>query len=319
MALRMRRLGTLCLLIALWGCSEDLYGFDARAPGTSEHFFNTRVLGFRRSYLIHIPSGWDRAKSLPLVVALHGGFSTARKMELETGLSDLADKEGFFVLYPNGVTLFGWLQHWNAEHCCGIAMRRDIDDVGFVSQAIDEVKSHLNVDPACIYMVGYSNGGMLAYLFPAKRPETLAAVAVIASTIGSRSSPSAPEMKVSPPPSPVPLIAFHGRADDTVPYAGGRAGKQGHLYVSVNDSMAFWVKANQGSQLPVREWMMEGKVTKDTWNLGNRHNEVVLYSLEGWKHSLPTRHFTGALPETEPLKSFDAMGILWEFFKTHHK
>jgi polyhydroxybutyrate depolymerase len=292
---------------------------DAPSPGTYEHVLKTRVLGFRRSYLIHIPAGYDGNKALPLVVALHGGFGTARKMEEETGLSELADKEGFFVLYPNGMTLFGRLQHWNAGHCCGIAMRRDVDDVGFVSQAIDQICSRLKVDTARIYMVGYSNGGMLAYLFAAERSEVLAAFAVIAASIGSRSSPSAPERVIPPPRSPVPLIAFHGLEDDLVPYAGGRRGNQGHLYVSVNESMAFWVKANCGSPAPVRERKIEGNIMKDTWSAREGRKEVVLYSLEGWNHPLPSRRHTHALPEAHSLRDFDATETLWAFFKSHHR
>jgi len=38
-----------------------------------------------------------------------------------TGWSDLADREGFVVLYPEGIGLLGYLQHWNAGHCCGRA------------------------------------------------------------------------------------------------------------------------------------------------------------------------------------------------------
>ncbi|MEW6666656.1 MAG: alpha/beta fold hydrolase [Thermodesulfobacteriota bacterium] len=319
MVLKIRRLGTLCLLLVLWGCSESLPGFDAPSPGTYEHILNTRLLGFRRSYLIHIPAGYDGRKALPLVVALHGGFGTARKMEEESGLSALADREGFMVLYPNGMTLFGRLQHWNAGHCCGIAMHRDVDDVGFLSRCIDQVRSRLPVDTSRIYMVGYSNGGMLAYLFAAKRPETLAAFAVIAASIGSRPSPSEPEKMVPPPAAAVPLIAFHGREDDLVPYAGGTRTKEGYLYVSVNRSTAFWVKANHGTRTPARERMMNGKVAKDVWNSGDARREVILYSLEGWNHHLPTRRFTHSLPEADPLRDFDAAEIICAFFKAHHR
>jgi len=119
-------------------------------------------------------------------------------MEEETGLSDLADREGFLVVYPNGITLFGWFQHWNAGHCCGRAMKDQVDDVGFISTVIEEVRRDFRVDPSRIYMVGYSNGGMLAYLFAAQEPETLAAVAVIGATIGSSPSPSQPEVRIPP-------------------------------------------------------------------------------------------------------------------------
>ena len=160
------------------GCVTSFPGYETIKPGTYQHKLNVRVTGSRRSYLLHIPRGYDPARPTPLVVVLHGAFDTAKEVERQTGLSDLADREGFFALYPNGITLFGWLQHWNARHCCGKAMKDGIEDLGFVAGVIEQAQVHLNVDPKRIYMVGYSNGGMLVYLFASEKPETLSAVAI---------------------------------------------------------------------------------------------------------------------------------------------
>ena len=307
-------------VLLLLGChSRSPAGIESYGPGTHKRKLDLRVLGFRRSYLLHVPKHYERTEARPLVVALHGAFSTAEKMEEETGLSELADREGFFVLYPNGITFFGWLQHWNAWHCCGRAMKDRVDDLGFVAMVIDEVREHFRKDSSRIYMVGYSNGGMLAYLFAAQRPETLAAAAVIAATIGSRPSPSEPEVRIPPARAPVPLLVIHGREDDRVPYEGGSLEKNGHVYVSVKESIDFWLRANRVSPVPQREERMGGKVIKETWKAGNGDQEVILYTLEGWKHTIPTRYFTEKLPGNDPLKDFDATEIIWDFFKGHHR
>jgi polyhydroxybutyrate depolymerase len=306
-------------VISLCGCFKNPARVEDYEPGTHKRKLDLRVLGFNRSYLIHIPRNYSRAKAQPLVVALHGAFSTAEEMEEETGFSQLADKEGFLVVYPNGITLFGWFQHWNAVHCCGRAMKDGVDDVGFVSTVIEEVRRDFLVDPSRIYMVGYSNGGMLAYLFAAQRPETVAAVAVIAATIGSSPSPSEPEMRIPPARAPMPVMAFHGREDDSIPYEGGSRSKNGHSYVSVNESMEFWLAANHISTAPQREVMMAGRVIKNTWGVPESDQEVILYSLEGWKHTIPTMYFTKKLPESDPLVDFNATEIIWDFFRRHHK
>ncbi len=306
-------------LLMLWGCSENFPGFDSRRAGTYEHRLKIRVYGFSRSYLLHIPKGYDHAAAIPLVVALHGGFGTARQMEEESGLSELADREGFLALYPNGITLFGRLQHWNAGHCCGQAMKDGVDDVGFVSLAIDQTCQRLNVDRSRIYLVGYSNGGMLAHLFAAQRPETIAAVAALAATIGSQPSPSEAEARIPPAKAPVPIIAFHGREDDVVPYEGGRFREWRHLYAPVKESMAFWIRANQCALVPQREETMSGRVLKETWTGNHKRGKVVLYTLEGWKHRLPTRHHTRKLPESDSLVGFHASEHIWEFFKGHRR
>ena len=307
------------LVLALCGCSKSPARVEDYEPGTHKRMLDLRVLGFNRSYLIHVPKNYSRAEARPLVVALHGAFSTADEMEEETGFSELADREGFLIVYPNGITFFGWFQHWNAEHCCGRAMKDGVDDVGFISMVIDEVRRDFSVDPSRIYMVGYSNGGMLAYLFAAEKPEILAAVAVIAATIGSSPSPSEPEVRIPPARAPVPVIAFHGLEDDSVPYEGGSHRKNGHSYVSVKESMEFWLKADQISMAPKREAMVGGGVIRDTWGAPGSDQEVILYTLEGWKHTIPTTYFTKKLPANDPLKDFDATKIIWDFFKRHHK
>ena len=302
-------------------CGTSFPGYETIKPGTYKHKLNIRVSGFRRSYLLHIPNGYDPAKPTPLVVVLHGAFDTAKKMETQTGLSDLADREVFIALYPNGITFFGWLQHWNAWHCCGKAMKDGVDDLGFVADVIMQTQAHLNVDPKRIYMVGYSNGGMLAYLFASERPEILSAVAVIASTIGSRPSPSEPEKRIPQPKAPVPIIIFHGREDKTIPYEGGVnfAHKEGPYYTSVAESVRFWANNNMCSNPPKKERLLEGKVLKQAWKECEGDAEIILYTIEDWNHDLPTRHFTNKLPASNSLKGFHATDVIWDFFKRHQK
>jgi polyhydroxybutyrate depolymerase len=308
------------VLLLLWGCSENFPGFDNPRPGTYEHTLNLRVYGFRRSYLLHVPKGYDPSAAAPLIVALHGGLRTARQMEEESGFSELADREGCLVLYPNGVTFFGWLQHWNAGHCCGQAMKDGVDDVDFLTRVIAQTCLRLNVDRSRIYLAGYSNGGMLAHLFAAQKPELLAAVATIAATIGSRPSSSEAEVHIAPPKGPVPVISFHGREDDVVPYEGGiSSGGWSHVYVPVKESLAFWMKANRVAPLPQKEEMRGGKVLKETWSGTHKRTEIVSYTLEGWKHGLPTKQNTRKLPESDPLADFHATEHIWEFFKGHRR
>jgi polyhydroxybutyrate depolymerase len=320
MGSRVIKILLVAVLPLLCGCSENFPGFDSLSPGTYEHKLALRVYGSRRSYLLHIPKGYEQAPPAPLVVALHGGLRTAWQMKEESGFSELADREGCIVLYPDGPSLFGWLAHWNAGHCCGQAMKDGIDDVGFLSLIIEQTCQRMKVDRSRIYLVGYSNGGMLAYLFAAQRPETLAAVATIAATIGSRPSSSESEVRIPPPKSSVPILAFHGREDDVVPYdAGGFGGGWGHVYVPVRESMAFWIKANQTAPHPQREKLLAGRVLRERWSGNHNRGEIVLYTLEGWKHHLPTKRHTQNLAEGDPLKDFHAAEHIWEFFKGHRR
>jgi len=128
----------ICILLTL-SIANCMAALPKEGPAVSKTYKNKvdmRVRGSRRSYLIHVPPAHNSQQPLPLVVVIHGAFETAKDMEKRTGFSDLADQEGFVAVYPNGFGLFGLLQHWNAGHCCGKAAADDIDDVGFLKQAI---------------------------------------------------------------------------------------------------------------------------------------------------------------------------------------
>jgi hypothetical protein len=90
-----------------------------------------------------------------MVVVIHGVFDTVKGMEKFSGFSHLANQENFVVLYPEGIGIFGYLQHWNAGHCCGKAANDKIDDVGYLADAIKNVCNRLSIDRNRIYMVGF--------------------------------------------------------------------------------------------------------------------------------------------------------------------
>ena len=109
----------LCLLVV--GCTPGLPQSTVVGPRTFKNTVDIEINGFRRTYLVHVPTGYTPDIPLPLVVVIHGAFDTAQGMERVSGFSLLADREGFIVLYPNGMGILGFLQHWNAGHCCGKA------------------------------------------------------------------------------------------------------------------------------------------------------------------------------------------------------
>ncbi len=79
---------------------------------------------------------------MPLVLLLHGGGGTGEGMEKLTlgGFNRLADREGFVVVYPDGIE-----KHWNDGRGLEAyrAHRENIDDVGFVSALIDHLKGEM--------------------------------------------------------------------------------------------------------------------------------------------------------------------------------
>ena len=318
-----RAAGAMLLVLSVFfgGCTAALPRGQAIGPGTYKGSVNIRLNGFRRTYRVHVPSAYDPRKQFPLVVVVHGAFDTAAGIEKISGFSHLADREDFIALYPNGFGLFGFLQHWNAGHCCGKAAADQLDDVGFIARTIEDASRRLTVDRQRIYMVGFSNGGMMTYRFAAERGELLAAAAPLAASIAGRPSAEAPEWRIPKPAAPVSIVCLHGLADDDVPYAGGLSLHRGgtRSYASVDNSIGFWVQNNGCDAAPVTRPLYQGSISLTSWSHCRAGTEIALYRIKGWGHVWPGKYFTKELAAGNPLKDFDAAELIWQFFKRHRR
>jgi polyhydroxybutyrate depolymerase len=306
----------LCLLLC---CAVLNHNTTRLKSGTFRDDLNLLTGKYQRHFILHIPEGYNVSRPCPLVVVLHGAFSTAREMEKWSGWIRLADREGFIVIYPEGIGILGYLQHWNAGHCCGKAVEDDWNDVAFIEEAIDGMCRQYAVDKRRIYMVGFSNGGMMAYRFAAERSTKLAAVASVSGAIGSRASLDQPEWRLPIPERPVPVLIMHGASDDVIPFDGGKPVNRASTreYRPVSDAVGFWNTANHCVAVPVRKDAFGGMVTEESWTDADGRNEVRVFRIINWGHWWPGGFFTGALPENHPLKDFDTAQIIWQFFQRY--
>ena len=147
------------------------------------------------------------ARTAPLVVMFHGGLGSARQAESAYGWNALADREGFVVLYPDGVDAA-----WNVGgDCCGLAPAEGVNDVAFVAAAITDLRTRVSLDPGRTYAAGMSAGGMMAYRM-ACDTTLFAAIGPVAAT----------QLGDCPNPAPTSVIHVHGTADPTVPFDGSK-------------------------------------------------------------------------------------------------
>ena len=303
------------VLLLLTGCMSSLPRSLDPPSGTYSVATGITYRYSHRNFLLHVPSNHNANTPLPLVVVLHGAFSTGQQTEYETGFSALADKEQFLVAYPEGIGIFGLLQHWNAGHCCGRAADDQIDDIGYLAEVITTVRRNLAVDPARIYMAGMSNGAMLAYRFAAERSNELAAVAVVSGAIGSTVNDDPLPWRMPKPKQTLPIIGFHGLADDNVPANGGISPlKQGNRsYLPIAEAIDFWRIADS-CETSTTTLSSSGSVKHLAWHDCRNGTSVDYFLLAGWGHQWPAPWFTDRLAMENPLRGFDATKQIWEFF-----
>ena len=304
------------VLIASQGCVSTLPRQGLPRPGTYVMDAQMTTAGFPRKSRVHIPHGYTAEHAYPLLVVLHGAFSKASEIEQITGFSDLADREGFLVLYPEGIGILGFLQHWNAGHCCGKAEKDAIDDMGFLDAAIDRAVQRFSVNPDKIFLVGHSNGGMLVHRYAAKQARKLAGIAVVSGAVNSKRAdqPAFPELAV--PRKPLPVCMIHGVEDDSIPYAGGKMPDKhkDREFASFADAVDYWVTANNCVMDPPDKRLYDGRVTKSVWKKCHNGARVTTYAIENWGHTWPGPRMSKALESDDTALPFDAAEMIWDFF-----
>src|SRR3990172_5864819 len=274
--------------------------------------------GTPRSYRLHIPGGTDPSLKMPLIIVLHGLGDNPWIMEVHTGLSRLADRHQFMVVYPYGT---GGLQNkymsWNAGSCCATAMVEDIDDVGFINALTDNLVSRYSVDPDRIYLTGYSNGAMLVHRLAAQTPGKFAAASVVSGSIAGASYPTFKYYSLPSPKRPFPIIMFHGEEDQVVPFAGGENvySLQPGLakFSSFSDTLAYWANANH-CPLPEITKPASG-VTLRNYSDCETGEAVLGYSLSNRGHIWPGSIVEGLIYGNAG--RLDAGEISWEFFQKY--
>ena len=270
-----------------------------------------QVGGATRSYIVRAPELEKNGVRTPLVIVLHGGGGNAENAERMTGFTVKARKEGFVVVYPEGS---GRLRHalltWNAGHCCGYAMKENVDDVAFISALIDKLEQSYLIDDKRIYITGMSNGGMMTHRLGIELSQRIVAIApVVGAVFGDERKPA----------QPVAALMINGALDKSVPIQGGLSNGRGKNAWDgapakpALEQSAFWAQANGCSDVPTKEesgvqirWRHRCPVGRDV--------ELLLVKDNG--HAWPGGE-AGSRRGDKPSTSLNAVDAIWDFFKAH--
>jgi poly(hydroxyalkanoate) depolymerase family esterase len=116
--------------------------------------------------------------SAALVVVLHGCTQNAAGYDHGSGWSQLADEQGFALLYPeqqrsnNPHLCFNWFNTGDTQRDCGEALS--------IRQMVAAMVAEHAIDPARIFVTGLSAGGAMTSGMLATYPDVFAGGAIIA-------------------------------------------------------------------------------------------------------------------------------------------
>jgi polyhydroxybutyrate depolymerase len=278
----------------------------------SQNVYDSIYVGNRwRTYMTHLPTGYNPSNQYPLVLCFHGGQNGAQSAQLGwqavaymSNLSQKADTAGFIVVYPEGKVINN-NRTWNAGGCCQPATTNNIDDVGFVSHLIDTLINNYSVDSLRVYASGSSNGALLCYRLACELPNKIAAIASISGT--QEYFPCNPTQKM-------PIINFHSKVDIAVPYNGGVGqGPSGTNFTSQDSTMQLWTALNNCA---TRDTVFNGGNTNYTFiRIHNCSCQVEYhhYATSDGGHSWPSGN-----PNNNPVSyQVNATNLLWSFFQNY--
>jgi polyhydroxybutyrate depolymerase len=120
--------------------------------------------GIQRDYILYIPAIYDGNTDVPLILNFHGFGSNANQQLVYGDFRDIADKEGFLLVHPEG-TLLNGNQHWNVG---SFTIGSTTDDVSFTEALIDELANQYAINLVRVYATGMSNGGYMSFLLACK-------------------------------------------------------------------------------------------------------------------------------------------------------
>jgi len=195
----MKNILILIVAVGVWTSTASPSHSDEKPGEQTDTQLNTQVK-VQMGYLLYLPKDYEKEKSWPLMLFLHGAGERGENLELvkKHGPPKLitAGKEFPFIVVSPQCPKNKW---WEPIELVAL---------------LDEISGKYNVDPDRIYVTGLSMGGFGSWRLAAFAPERLAAIAPIC---GGGETYWAKEF------AHLPVWAFHGAKDTGVPLERSQA------------------------------------------------------------------------------------------------
>jgi len=186
--------------------------------------------GMELLHTAHVPAGEG---PFPTIVALHGWGASAHDL---LGLAPALHGGAALVLCPQGpVALevgpgmlgYGWFP---------ISLGRPPDPAAFAKGAsalrafLDAAQASYPVDPRKLVLLGFSQGGVMAYDLALREPERFAGLVALSSWLPDALADALP---CQPAHAELPTLVVHGTRDPMLPVDRGRSSRDRLLALGV--------------------------------------------------------------------------------------
>lgn len=237
-----------------------------------------------RNHITYVPQSYVPGTTVPLVFVMHGFTQSASAIMSATGFNDLAEQEGFIVVYPNGVNN-GW--NTNSPFPGGSTA----DDVGYIGALRDTLIAQFTIDTTRIYACGFSAGGYMSHKLGCESPKCFAAIASVAGTINNGA------VNACAPQHTPGVLQIHGTSDAVVSYNGSIFSGLG-----VPAVLDLWT-SELACATPPTITAISSSIQQQLYVPCNGNASVMHYRISGGGHVWPTG------------STFSATNAIWDFFQ----
>ena len=258
------------------GCGNSNSNSGIVSQGTFTE--NLTHNGEEREFIMYVPSSYNGAEELPLMLSFHGYGGTATDFMNWTDMRSLAEEENFILVYPQGSLLDG-SPHWNSS-LPSADNKSSADDFGFIEALIEDLSTTYHINSDRIYTSGYSNGAFFSYALACYRSDLIAAVASVSGTMTDD------VISDCNPTHPASIISLHGTSDYVIPYEGAPG------YSSVEEVMNYWIDFNNTSTEATRN--SDADIEKTLYSNGENNTSIVHYRIHGGDHVWFDLNYEGA-------------------------
>ncbi len=259
--------------------------------------------GQEREFILYTPE--DLPAGAPLVFVMHGYSDSAGAIRSYSGMNAVADREGFAVVYPQGLIDDRGYSYWEVGYAFHDG---SADDVGFLLALRELIVEDHGLDPEAVFATGMSNGGDMSYRLACEAAGPFRAVAPVAGCLMGWL-----EDRCAPSPE-VPLFEIHGTLDRTTPWEGDPEGTGSYgSYLGTEASVAhftaaYGLDAEQVEPLPDTDATDGSTVTAHRWSRAGTSTQVWLYVIDGGRHDWP---------DASGNQDIAAEDEIWSFFSRY--
>ncbi len=272
----------------------------------------------KRTYLVHVPQSYDGTAPMPVMVVLHGGGGSAEFGYRVHGWTDLSERRGCLVVFPEATAedpnrpaaVRENPRIWNDGSRRSAVARRNVDDIGYLGAVLDSVQEAFAVDTNRVFVTGFSNGASMSFRVGVELARRIAAIAPVSGHLC---------LENPQPARPLSMLYMIGLADPINPLEGGPTvspwGSR-RIKPPVMDSISTWLRLIQASDEPEVMRDSDG-VRQIRFGPGETGCEVQLHTIEGQGHEWPGAQRTLPSiisgPQTDKL---NATEVIWDFFES---